>query len=72
LGLDERQVIGDKQGFIDSLIYLLGLDKGKTRGAKSGGLQDFNYWRSIVLTNGEMPLSNSSSSAGIRTRALEI
>jgi len=72
LGLDERQVVGDKQGFIDSLIYLLGLGKGKTRGAKSGGLQDFNYWRSIVLTNGEMPLSDSSSSAGIRTRALEI
>ncbi|HBE80338.1 MAG TPA: hypothetical protein DDW65_21530 [Firmicutes bacterium] len=72
LGLDERQVVGDKQGFIDSLVYLLGLGKGKARGAKTGGLQDFNYWRSIVLTNGEMPLADSSSSAGIRTRALEL
>jgi putative DNA primase/helicase len=29
LGLDERQVVGDKQGFINSLIYLLGLGNQK-------------------------------------------
>lgn len=72
LGLDERQVVGDKQGFIESLVYLLGLGKGKARGAKKGGLQEFQYWRTIVLTTGEEPLSGSSSTAGIKTRSLEL
>jgi putative DNA primase/helicase len=38
LGIDEKQVAGDKQGFIESIVYLLGLGKGKTRGAKGGGM----------------------------------
>lgn len=72
LGIDEKQVTGDKQGFIESLIYLLGLGKGKTRGAKGGGLQQFKTWRTIALTTGEEPISTSSSATGITTRTLEI
>lgn len=72
LGIDERQVVGDKQGFVESLVYLLGLGKGKTRGAKGGGLQAFNHWRTVALTTGEQPLSTSSSTAGIKTRTLEL
>ncbi len=72
LGIDERQVVGDKQGFVESLVYLLGLGKGKARGSKGGGLQQFSHWRTIAITTGEEPLSTGSSSAGIRTRALEI
>ena len=72
LGIDERQVVGDKQGFVESLVYLLGLGKGKARGAKNGGLQAFNSWRTIALTTGEEPLSNSSSTAGIKTRTSEL
>ena len=72
LGLDERQVVGDKQGLIESLVYMLGTGKGKARGAKNGGLQHWNSWRTIVLTTGEEPLSTSSSASGIRTRALEL
>lgn len=72
LGIDERQVVGDKQGFIESLVYMLGSGKGKARGSKNGGLQHWNYWRTIVLTTGEEPLSTSSSTAGINTRTLEL
>ncbi|MED1801819.1 DUF927 domain-containing protein [Brevibacillus porteri] len=72
LGIDERQVVGDKQGFVESLVYMLGLGKGKARGAKGGGLQAFQSWRTIALTTGEEPLSSESSTAGIKTRALEI
>jgi hypothetical protein len=72
LGIDERQVVGDRQGFVESLVYLLGLGKGKARGAKGGGLQAFQSWRTIALTTGEEPLSSGSSTAGIKTRALEI
>ena len=72
LGIDEKQVTGDKQGFIESLIYLLGLGKGKARGAKGGGLQQFKTWRTIALTTGEEPISTSSSATGVTTRTLEI
>ncbi len=51
---------------------MLGLGKGKARGSKGGGLQAFNQWRTIALTTGEQPLSTSSSTAGIKTRALEL
>lgn len=72
LGIDERQVVGDRQGFVESLVYLLGIGKGKARGSKGGGLQAFQSWRTIALTTGEEPLSTDSSTQGIKTRALEI
>lgn len=72
LGIDERQVMGDKQNFIESLIYLLGTGKGKARGAKSGGLQHFGKWRMIILTTGEDPLTASTSGTGVYTRILEL
>lgn len=72
LGVDEKQVVGNKQGFVESLIYLLGLGKGKVRGAKAGGLQAMNFWRSLVLSTGEEPITNESSTGGITTRVLEL
>ncbi|RAU92488.1 hypothetical protein DQG13_27550 [Paenibacillus sp. YN15] len=72
LGIDERQVVGDKQGFVESLVYMLGLGKGKARGSKGGGLQAFQNWRTIALTTGEEPLSTDTSTQGIKTRTLEI
>ncbi|MDQ0340249.1 uncharacterized protein (DUF927 family) [Caldalkalibacillus uzonensis] len=72
LGIDERQIAGDRQGFVESLVYLLGMGKGKARGAKKGGLQQFSFWRTIALTTGEEPLSTDSSTAGIKTRAVEL
>ena len=72
LGIDERQVVGDKQGLVESLVYLLGMGKGKARGTKGGGLQQFTQWRTIALTTGEEPLSSNSSSSGVKTRAVEL
>lgn len=72
LGIDERQVAGDKQGFIEGLVYLLGMGKGKTRGTKTGGVSVGQAWRVIALTTGEQPLSEDSSQTGIRTRAIEL
>jgi len=72
LGIDERQALGDKQGFVESLVYLLGLGKGKVRGSKSGGLQTFSQWRCVVLSTGEEPLSTNGSLGGIKTRVLEL
>lgn len=72
LGIDEKQVAGTRQDFIDSLVYMLSIGTTKVRGAKSGGLQDSRNWRCIVLTTGEEPLSSMSSQTGVYTRALEI
>src|SRR5690606_36839499 len=69
--VDERQVVGDKQGTVEALVYMLGLGKGKTRGRKGGGLQNTQTWRTIIITTGEEPLSTDSSAAGVKTLALE-
>jgi len=72
LGIDERQVAGNKQPFIDSLIYLLGLGKGRTRGSKYGGIQNTSTWRCVILTTGEDPLISDNSLGGLKTRVLEV
>lgn len=72
LGIDEKQVAGDRQGFVESLVYTLGLGKGKARGGKDGGLQSFQTWRSIVLTTGEEPLTSGTSHSGVISRAVEV
>jgi hypothetical protein len=72
LGIDERQVVGNKQDYLETLVYMLSLGTSKIRGSKHGGLQNSQAWRTIVLTTGEEPLTTSSSQAGVFTRALEI
>lgn len=72
LGIDERQVAGDKQFYVNELIYMMGGGKGKERGTKTGGLAESTSWRCIVLTNGEQPLTNESSANGLKTRTIEV
>lgn len=68
LGIDEKQV----SEFSDNLAYMLTLGYGKVRGAKMGGLQASQAWRTIMLTTGEEPLSSTTSHSGVYTRTLEI
>ena len=72
IGIDEKQVAGDNQGFIDNMIYMLGAGSGKLRGNKTGGTQAVGNWRSFILTTGEEPISTMTSQTGIITRVLEI
>ena len=72
MGVDERQVMGDKQSFVESLVYLIGEGQGKVRGAKGGGLQQTLRWNTIALTTGEQPLTLGSTREGAKTRALEL
>lgn len=72
LGIDERQVAGGKQEYIETLVYMLAMGYSKVRGAKTGGLQSQKAWRSIILTTGEEPLTTNTSQTGVHTRALEI
>lgn len=72
LGVDEKQVVGKKQEFIEQLIYMLSLGTSKTRGTRTGGMQTKRTWRSIIITTGEEPLTEDSSNEGVYTRTLEI
>lgn len=55
----------------DRIIYQLTEGVGRTRGAKTGGLQKINTWRNCIITNGEHPISNASSGGGAVNRIIE-
>lgn len=73
LGIDEKQLAGgDKQDFLQKIVYMLSEGSGKLRGNTKGSLQEQTTWRCIVLASGEEPITVSSSMTGVSTRALEI
>lgn len=55
----------------DKIIYQLTEGVGRTRGAKTGGLQRINTWRNCIITNGEHPISNTNSGGGAVNRIIE-
>ena len=55
----------------DKIIYQLTEGVGRTRGAKTGGLQKMNTWRNCIITNGEHPISNANSGGGAVNRVIE-
>ncbi|MCD7862206.1 MAG: DUF927 domain-containing protein [Lachnospiraceae bacterium] len=72
LGVDERQLAGQKQESIEKIIYMLASGTGRARGSKGGGLQTLNTWRTVALMTGEEPLSTDTTQTGVSTRVLEI
>ncbi len=69
--LDEFQLVKDKKSFEYS-VYLLTEGIGKTRGAKTGGLQSTATWRNCTITSGEMPITHESIGGGAINRIIEI
>lgn len=55
----------------DRIIYQLTEGVGRTRGAKTGGLQKVNTWKNCIITNGEHPISNANSGGGAVNRIIE-
>lgn len=55
----------------DRIIYQLTEGVGRTRGAKTGGLQKMNTWENCIITNGEHPISNANSGGGAVNRVIE-
>lgn len=55
----------------DRIIYHLTEGIGRTRGAKTGGLQKVNTWKNCIITNGEHPISNAHSGGGAMNRVIE-
>lgn len=69
--LDELQIIGNRQDF-DKIIYTLAEGIGRSRGAKTGGLQRISTWSNCILTSGEQPITSGSSMSGAVNRIIEI
>lgn len=55
----------------DKIIYQLTEGIGRTRGAKTGGLQKTNTWKNCFITNGEHPISSANSGGGAVNRIIE-
>jgi hypothetical protein len=55
----------------DKIIYQLTEGVGRTRGAKTGGLQKTTTWKNCIITNGEHPICNSNSGGGAVNRIIE-
>lgn len=72
LGIDERQLAGQKQESLEKIVYMLASGTGRARGSKGGGLQTLNTWRTVALATGEEPLSTETTQTGVSTRVLEI
>lgn len=72
LGIDERQLAGNKQENLEKIVYMLASGTGRARGSKGGGLQTLNTWRTVALATGEEPLSTETTQTGVSTRVLEI
>ncbi|MBR5823663.1 MAG: DUF927 domain-containing protein [Paludibacteraceae bacterium] len=70
--VDELQIQSSAgvKGF-DKIIYQLAEGVGRTRGAKTGGLQKINTWKNCIITNGEHPISNHNSGGGAVNRIIE-
>lgn len=72
IGIDERQVIGDRQDIVEYLAYMLEKGQGKVRGTRTGGLADIASWSSLAITTGEEPLIKEDSKRGMITRIIEL
>lgn len=72
MGIDERQLAGQKQENLEKIVYMIASGTGRARGSKGGGLQALNTWRTVALATGEEPLSTETTQTGVSTRVLEI
>lgn len=70
INLDDIQKI--KKELLDLLVYSVGNEVGKLRGAKNGGLQETSNWKTVVLFTGEIPIINDTTFGGIIARLIEL
>ena len=72
MGIDERQLAGPRQEFLERIVYMIASGTGRVRGSKGGGLQQLNTWRTVAIATGEEPLSTETTQTGVATRVLEL
>lgn len=69
--LDELQIVAEKGNF-DKILYTLAEGAGRSRGTRNSDVQKIPQWRNVILTTGEMPITNSHSGGGAMNRVLEL
>lgn len=69
--LDELQIVSSRKSF-DEDVMKLAEGVGRTRGNKSGGVDITPTWANCIITNGEMPITGSTSGGGVVNRIVEI
>ena len=70
--IDELQIANDNRKNFDELIYMLCEGASKSRGLKTGGLQQQKRWLTTVITTGETPIVQSNSGGGAAVRTIEV
>lgn len=70
--IDELQLAKDRRGNTVFNVYKLAQGVGRTRGKKTGGIEQTPTWSNCILTTGESPLTNLSSGAGAVNRVIDI
>lgn len=70
--LDELQIAKAKYKNFDELIYVLTEGKGKERGTVDNGIREQTIWQTIVMLNGEEPVTSDTSKEGVKNRVIEI
>lgn len=70
LMIDELQM-RNKYLDVDDLVYTLVNEQGKERATRQG-LQNTDFWRTVILSTGEQQLAEYASGQGMRARTLEV
>lgn len=68
--LDETSMMDPT--ILKELTYMVANERTKGRGKKDGGVEEVDRWKSVLLTTGEVPLSNSSSLGGQDVRTVSL
>lgn len=72
LCVDELQLARDARGKLLFDVYALAEGVGRTRGTRTGGVDQTPTWANCILTTGESPIAGSQSGAGAINRVIEI
>ena len=72
LCVDELQLARDARGRVVFDVYALAEGVGRTRGTRTGGVDQTPTWANCILTTGETPITGIGSGAGAINRVIEI
>lgn len=69
---DSSKVSARIRDNFEGVVYDLCSGKGKSRSNKELGIRKENYWKNVIITNGERPLASYVSQGGAINRILEV
>lgn len=70
LFLDETSLMEPQM--LKELTYMVANERGKGRGKKEGGVSEIDRWKTVLITTGETPLTNTTSLGGQDVRTVSL